>query len=88
MFKSLIGSIFSQPNRPIIIHDSDHTCIQLHYLDPFCLLVGQLDWVKTDLIRGLNYLAAVVTTLVTTLHGHVLVNHCIVKIYAKVHGTV
>ena len=35
-----------------------HTCIPQLYLGSFCILIGQLVWEKTDLIRDLKHLAA------------------------------
>ena len=56
MFKSLIGCIFSQPNCPIIMQNSYNAYVPQLNLGPFCMLIGQLVWKKTD---GLKYLTAI-----------------------------
>ena len=59
MFKSLISCIFSQPNWPITIQGSHHTCFPELNLGPFCMLIDHLVWGKRGLIRGLKDLAAI-----------------------------
>ena len=60
---ALIRSVFSQRNQPIIMQDSDYTCVPQLKLYPFCMMIGHFGWGKIDMIRALELRSAMLWML-------------------------